>query len=111
MVHASRYHEFLEDAFLQWLVDSGLPYDDLRRRGDDLVVGTSTIRYHRPARLGERLTIRSEAASCTASTVTVGFAVIRDGSSLADASITYVAVHGGESAPLPPELVVRPGTG
>jgi YbgC/YbaW family acyl-CoA thioester hydrolase len=110
MVHASRYHEFLEDAFLRWLVDVVLPYDDLRRRGGDLVVGTSTIRYHRPARLGDRLTIRSEATNCTTSTETVAFAVNRDNSSLAEASITYIAVHAGESAPLPSELVPRPGT-
>ena len=106
MVHASRYHEFLEDAFLQWLADAGLPYDELRARGCDLVIGTSSIRYHRPARLGDRLTIRSRATSSTTSTVTVDFSVAREDTILAEAAVTYIAVVDGASAPLPSKLVV-----
>jgi hypothetical protein len=30
MVHAGRYQELLEDAFLHWLAGRGLPYGTLR---------------------------------------------------------------------------------
>jgi YbgC/YbaW family acyl-CoA thioester hydrolase len=104
MVHASRYHEFLEDAFLQWLHDSGLPYDVLRASGLDLVIGTAEIRYRAPGRLGDLLRVTSRAARSTASTVTVDFTVARDQLVLAEASITYIAVRDQKSVPLPSEL-------
>src|SRR5689334_6343001 len=78
MVHASRYHEFLEDSFLQWLADQGLAYDELRRRGFDLVIGTSSVRHHRPSGLGDQLRVTATAARTTTSTVTVHFTIARD---------------------------------
>ena len=104
MVHASRYHEFLEDALLQWLDDSGLPYDTLRASGLDLVIGTAEIRYRAPGRLGDALRVTARAAGSTASTVTVDFIVARDQLVLAEASITYISVRGHKSARLPSEL-------
>lgn len=104
MVHAGRYQDFLEDAFLQWLHDSGLPYSSLRERGLDLVIGTSTIRYLSPARLGDRLHVRVSAVAPTLSTVGVTFSISRDSSVLAEAVVTYVAVSSGRSTPLPTEL-------
>jgi YbgC/YbaW family acyl-CoA thioester hydrolase len=106
MVHASRYHEFLEDAFLQWLHDSRFPYGALRADGLDLVVGTANIRYRAPGRLGDLLRVTSRGARSTASTVTVDFTVAREELVLAEASITYVAVRDQRSAPLPSELAV-----
>jgi YbgC/YbaW family acyl-CoA thioester hydrolase len=107
MVHASRYHEFLEDAFLRWLDDKAMSYEALRATGLDLVIGTTTIRYRRPAHLGDRLHVTAQAVHSTPSTVTVDFAVARDPAAvIAEATITYVAVRKGTSAPLPPELAV-----
>jgi YbgC/YbaW family acyl-CoA thioester hydrolase len=104
MVHASRYHDFLEDAFLQWLKDNGMPYASLRERGLDLVMGTTTIRYLLPGRLGDNLEVRARPAGSTTSTVTVGFTIARDSSVLAEGATTYIAVRAGRSAPLPDEL-------
>jgi YbgC/YbaW family acyl-CoA thioester hydrolase len=104
MVHASRYHDFLEDAFLQWLTDSGLPYAALRERGLDLVIGTTTIRYLLPGRLGDNLEVSARLAESTTSTVTVGFTIARDSSVLAEGATTYITVRAGSSAPLPDEL-------
>ena len=107
MVHASRYHEFLEDAFLQWLTDIDLPYPALLDRDVDLVIGTSTIRFLQPGRLHDRLVIRARPTASTASTVTIGFTIARDTVVLAEATVTYIAARSGGSAPLPEELALR----
>jgi acyl-CoA thioester hydrolase len=107
MVHASRYHELLEDAFLHWLEDRGLPYDELRSSGVDLVIGTSTIRYRRPARLGDVLRVTADATTATTSTVTVGFTIAAAeawGAAVAEAEVTYIAVADGSSTTLPAAL-------
>jgi YbgC/YbaW family acyl-CoA thioester hydrolase len=107
MVHASRYHEFLEDAFLHWLDHNDLPYGTLRGLGVDLVIGTATIRYRTPGRLGDRLVVTSHAARSTTSTLIIDFTIDRDdGTSIAAASVTYVALRAGTPAPLPAELAV-----
>jgi acyl-CoA thioester hydrolase len=104
MVHAIRYHEFLEDAFVAWLASRHLAYEDLLRRDLDLVIGTSTIRYRAPARLGDELDVTCDASGSSASTVTVEFTIARSTAILAEARITYIAVCRGNSAPLPVEL-------
>jgi YbgC/YbaW family acyl-CoA thioester hydrolase len=109
MVHASRYQEFLEDAFLHWLAGSGLPYATLSERGLDLVIGTITIRYVQPGRLQDRLEVRVRPTASTTSTVSVSFTISRGSSLVAEASTTYIAVRAGRSTPLPEELTIRGG--
>jgi YbgC/YbaW family acyl-CoA thioester hydrolase len=104
MVHASRYHEFLEDAFLQWLADQGLAYDEIRSSGLDLVIGTSSVWYQQPAGLGDQLRVTATATRTTTSTVTVHFSIARDATAVADADITYITIAGGRSAALPAPL-------
>jgi YbgC/YbaW family acyl-CoA thioester hydrolase len=111
MVHAIRYHEFLEDAFVAWLASRHLSYEELLRRDLDLVIGTSTIRHRAPARLGDKLEVTCDAAGSSASTVTVDFTIARCREILAEARTTYIAVCGGRTAPLPVELSVSNGAG
>ncbi|WP_425413432.1 hotdog domain-containing protein [Nonomuraea maritima] len=58
MVHAVRYYEFFEDAFLDWLGERG-GYDRLRREGADLVIRASGCEHHAPARLGDVPAVQS----------------------------------------------------
>src|SRR4051812_12750551 len=104
MVHASRYPELVEDAFLGWLDDNDLPYDRLRTRGIDLVIGRLEIDYRTPARLGDSLTVTTGALTSTRSTVRVGFVIERHGTLVAEAAVIYIAVQDGTSTPLPDEL-------
>jgi acyl-CoA thioester hydrolase len=105
MVHAARYHEVLEDAFLNWLDAIGHSYSDLRDAGTDLVIGTSTIRYCTPARLGDTLSVMAEPVRSTRSTVTIRFAItLAESQPVADADVTYIAVRDGAAIRLPPML-------
>jgi len=104
MVHAIRYPEFIEDAFLAWLDDNHLPYSDLQARQLDLVIGHLEIRYRSPARLGEEIKVTTNASRWTKSTLRVEFDIGRDDAVLAEGSVTYITVRDGKSTPLPEEL-------
>jgi YbgC/YbaW family acyl-CoA thioester hydrolase len=107
MVHAARYHDFYEDAFLGWLEHIGTPYSTLRASGVDLVISESRYSYRRPARLDDRLRIAVTGEAVTAFTLTARFEVSRDQDVLATAEITYAAVHGDHRGTLPAILSRR----
>jgi acyl-CoA thioester hydrolase len=64
MVHAARYHEFFEDAFLDWLDLHAGGYRQLRdQTGVDLVIVTSGCEYRAPGgAVSRRTEVRSAAA-------------------------------------------------
>jgi YbgC/YbaW family acyl-CoA thioester hydrolase len=104
MMHAIRYYEFFEDAFLDWLGARG-GYDRLRREGADVVVKVSGCEHHAPARLGDVLAVESAPARVGTTSITMTFTMRRDGEQLvAVGTITYVCVRDGRAAPLPEML-------
>ena len=104
MVHAARYYEFCEDAFLGWLECMGAPYPTLRASGVDLVISESRYRHRRPARLDDTLRIAVTGDAATQSSVVARFDVKRDQDVLATAEITYIAVKDGHRCTLPAPL-------
>lgn len=109
MMHASRPHEYVEDAFLAWLDGACGGYQALRAAGYDLVIVESRCSYLRPARLDDVLTIEVRPVSAGRSAFTVAFDMSRDGELVVAAAVTYVAVRDGRSAELP--LTVRDALG
>ena len=104
IVHAARYHDFFEDAFLDWLEVNGMPYSTLRASGVDLVISESRSCYRRPARLGDRLRITVTAETVTESSLAARFDVRRHQELVTTAHIIYVAVIDGVRCPLPAPL-------
>lgn len=105
MVHASRYLDFVEDCFLAWLDHHGTPYSSLLASGHDLVLGSLSIRYRQPARLGQQLVVSATPTATTRSTITIEFVI--SGSAhevLTHVDATYVTVGGEGTAPLPRSL-------
>ncbi|MFI6598391.1 acyl-CoA thioesterase [Nonomuraea sp. NPDC050536] len=100
MVHAARYYEFFEDAFLDWL-DARGGYPALRAGGSDLVVKASGCEYHRPARLDEVLAVETETARLGRTSVTMRFTIRCAGELVAVGNVTYVCVRDGAAAELP----------
>jgi acyl-CoA thioester hydrolase len=113
MVYVARYHEFCEDAFLDWLEVNGTPYAALRAGGVDLVIAESRYVFRRSAGLDDRLDISLSGETLAESTLVARFEVRRDGDLLATADVTYVAVHDGRCCALPGPLrhlaAARPG--
>ena len=104
MVHAARYHDFCEDAFLGWLEHIGTPYPTLRADGIDLVISESRYAYLQPARLDDHLLVAVTGDAVTESTFTAHFEVRRDRDVVAAADITYVAARSGHRCALPASL-------
>jgi len=105
MLHASRYYELFEDAFLDWLDEHAGGYRRLREQdGLDFVIVASGCEYRCPARLDDELAVESGAEKCGRTSLTVTFTVRRDAEVLAVGRATYVAVRNGRPAPLPSSL-------
>ena len=101
VVHAGRYHEFCEDAFVGWLEHVGMSYQALRADGVDLVISESRYSYRRPARLDDRLRIAVTGRADSESSLTATFEIGRGEDVLTSAQITYAAVNNGHRCPLP----------
>lgn len=104
MVHAGRYHEFCEDAFLGWLEHVGLSYADLRALGVDLIISDARYSHRRPARFDDELLIAVTGETMAESALSAHFEIRRGDDLLASASISYVAVQRGRRCPVPDEL-------
>ncbi|GAA2206838.1 hypothetical protein GCM10009850_022960 [Nonomuraea monospora] len=104
MMHATRYYEYFEDAFLDWLAPRG-GYERLREEGADLVVKVSGCEHHAPARLGDVLAVESAPARVGATSLTMTFTMRRGEELVAVGTVTYVCVRDGRPSPLPAMLV------
>jgi hypothetical protein len=96
MVHAARYFELFEDAFLQWADLCAGGYDQLRREGQDLVVLESHCRHFASARLGTPLEIAVTPVHAGPRSFTIGYRVRTPDGLAADARITYGIVGDGD---------------
>jgi YbgC/YbaW family acyl-CoA thioester hydrolase len=106
MVHASRYYEFFEDAFLDWLEEHAGGYAGLRSAGADLVIAASRCDHRRDAGLGDPLAIETRPASAGRTSLSMSFTVRTGADVVAVGRTTYVAVSvgGGRPVPLPGPL-------
>lgn len=104
MLHAARYAEHFEEAFLRWLDAVGAGYGDLLRQGVDLVVVETGCTHHRPARLGDTLAVAVAPVDVGRTSLTVELAVTERETPVATATTTYVAVAAGAPTPLPAPL-------
>ncbi|MGH3390098.1 MAG: NUDIX domain-containing protein [Actinomadura sp.] len=105
MVHASRYYEFFEDAFLGWLDEHVGGYERLRRAGTDLVVVASGCDHGEPARLDDRLAVDVRPVRVGRTSLTMSFTIRRQETVIVTGRTTYVAVGDGTgSVPLPEPL-------
>jgi YbgC/YbaW family acyl-CoA thioester hydrolase len=110
MVYAGRYHEFFEDAFLDWLDEHAGGYERLRSGGVDMVVVASGCEHRRPARLGDRLEVETRPGRAGSTSLTMSFTVRGSEGEVALGRITYVAVGaGGRAVPLPESLTAAAG--
>jgi YbgC/YbaW family acyl-CoA thioester hydrolase len=106
MVHAGRYHEFFEDAFLDWLEERAGGYARLRSGGTDLVIVATGCEHRRPARLGDRLTIETLPERVGTTSLTMSFTIQGPEGEVAVGRITYASVGAeGRAVALPPSLV------
>lgn len=101
MVHASRYYEFFEDAFLAWLDEHAGGYQRIRAAGADMVVAASGCDHRRGAGLGDLLTLETHPSRVGRTSLSMSFTVRHDDAIVADGRTTYVAISTAGDGPTP----------
>jgi acyl-CoA thioester hydrolase len=101
MVHAIRYYELFEEAFLSWLEHACGGYLALQATGGDLVIAENGCTYRHPARQNEQVTVEVDPVRTGRSSFCIAFHVRRDECELAEGRAVYIYVKNGMSAQIP----------
>lgn len=110
VVYYANYLRYLERARTEWLSALGLELAALEReRGIAFAVHHVDIRYHRPARLGDRLEVTVEPVELGRARLVARQEVRRGGELLVEARVTLACLDqaGWRPARIPPELALR----
>jgi acyl-CoA thioesterase FadM len=105
MLHAARFYEYFEEAFLRWLASNSLSYAALRQTGIDLVIVESGCVHHHPARIDDDLELAVMPAAASSKALSVTFDVRHEGTVIAEGHSTYLAVSDGNATQLPRTLL------
>lgn len=105
VAHHSAYPVWLEMARTQLLRELGHAYRDLEARGVLFVVARLNLRYRRPARYDDELTVHVRAAPCAGVKIDHAYEVRRGDELIATAESTIVCVdRAGKLRAVPQEL-------
>jgi acyl-CoA thioester hydrolase len=92
LLHHANYLIYLEQARTELLREMGHSYRDLEDAGYLLVLTRVEVRYRRPARFDDLLTVRTTVARTTMVRIDHRYEVLRDGELLAEAESTLACV-------------------
>jgi acyl-CoA thioester hydrolase len=106
-VHHSSYLIYMEAARVWHLDAMGLPYHEMEARGIFLPVIDLSVRYHRPAKFGQRLCVVSRMHPLSGIRLKVDYSLYQ-GDSLVAEGHTLHAFVGREGRPMrPPKDIIR----
>jgi acyl-CoA thioester hydrolase len=92
LLHHANYLVYFEQARTELLRTCGVTYKDLEDQGYLLVLTKVEVRYKRPARYDDVLTIKTFVEKTTAVRIDHRYEVLRDGELLAEGSSTLACV-------------------
>ena len=92
LLHHANYLVYFEQARTELLRAQGRSYRDLEDQGYLLVLTRAEVRYKRPARYDDLLTVRTTVDRVTAVRIDHRYEVLRDGELLAEGSSTLACV-------------------
>lgn len=104
VVHHGSYVTYLELGRTGYMSQRGHDYASFERTGHHMVVVELRLRYHRPARYGQRLRVRSWIVAMNSRSITFGYDIanVVDGARLVTGSSRHVCItHDGQVARLP----------
>ncbi len=91
-LHHANYLDYFEQGRTELLRESGLTYRDVEDRGFFLVLTKLEVRYQRPARYDDLLTLRTTVERTTAARIDHRYELLCDGQLLAEATSTLACV-------------------
>ena len=92
LLHHANYLVYFEQARTELLRSFGLTYRDLEDQGYLLVLTKVEVRYKRPARYDDLLTIRTREERTTAVRIDHSYEVLREGQLIAEGTTTLACV-------------------
>ena len=92
VVYYANYLRFMERARTEYLAELGVSVSELHDQGRFLVVAHVDISYRHPARLGENLEVTTEVEDAGIMKVALRQRVLKAGSVLVDALVTFACV-------------------
>jgi acyl-CoA thioester hydrolase len=95
VVHHATYLVYFEAGRVDWLHKRGVAYDDWAKQGIHLPVVDAKLRYRKPARFDEELTVVTTCAAVTRATVRFVYRIERAGELLCEGE-TLLACVGSE---------------
>ncbi|HYT90104.1 MAG TPA: thioesterase family protein [Gemmataceae bacterium] len=105
LLHHANYLIYFEQGRTELLRSLGLAYRDLEDQGYLLVLTRVEVRYRRPARYDDLLTLRTTVVRTTLVKIVHRYEVFRDGELLAEGETTLGCVdREGRVQPLPESL-------
>jgi acyl-CoA thioester hydrolase len=110
LLHHANYLVYFEQGRTELLRTLGMSYRDLEDQGYLLVLTKLEVRYRRPARFDDVLTVRTTAVKTTAVRIDHRYEVFRDGELLTEGTTTLACVdRDGHPQALPELLRMRKG--
>ena len=104
-LHNANFLVYFEQGRTELLRDQGMTYKDLEDQGYLLVLTHIEVRYRRPARYDDLLTLRTTVERVTAVRIDHRYELLRDGALLAEGKSTLACVdRDGRVQPLPETL-------
>jgi acyl-CoA thioester hydrolase len=105
LLHHANYLVYFEQGRTELLRSQGLSYRDVEDKGYLLVLTKAEVRYRRPARYDELVTVRTTVVKTTAVRIDHRYELVRDGLLLAEGTTTLACVdREGRPQPLPDVL-------
>jgi acyl-CoA thioester hydrolase len=108
IVFYANYLKFFERARTEWLRARGIQQTDLRRStGGVFIVGETSVRYHRPARLDDELLVTARVQESGRASLIIAQQALLDGELLCEGTIRIGWVDAASLKParIPPTLL------
>ncbi len=117
IVHHSQYVVWMEEGRSDYMRRQGFTFDQWAAADISFAVSELQLRYHAPARYGERVTVRTRIESLRSRQIQFGYEIVNADSQqlLVTGTVKLIAVNQqGQVRSLPPEvqkiLAARPGS-
>jgi acyl-CoA thioester hydrolase len=109
LLHHANYLVYFEQGRTELLRTLGLSYRDLEDQGFLLVLTKCEVRYRRPARYDDLLTLRTTVVKTTAVRIDHRYELFRDGVLLTEGTSTLACVDREGRPQVLPEFLREPG--
>ncbi len=91
-LHHANYLVYFELGRVELLRSRGMNYKDIEATGNFLVIARAQVRYLRPARYDDLLTLRTHVMRATGARIDHRYEVLRDGQLIAEGETTLACV-------------------